>query len=79
VKRLAAIVLLLLFHFALVRALSGADFMGALAAARHAHVALAAGFALLMMVRLVTIVLLPGFVFASIIKIFDSIRRSNKE
>jgi hypothetical protein len=79
VKRLAAILLLLLFHFALVRALGSADFMGALAAARHGHVAMAASFALLLMVRLTTIVLLPGFVFASIIRIFDSFSRSNKE
>lgn len=59
-KRLAAILLLLLIHFALVRALSGADFMGALAAARHGHPALAAAFALLLLLRLLTLVLLPG-------------------
>lgn len=78
-KRLAAILLLLLIHFALVRALSGADFMGALAAARHGHPALAAAFALLLLLRLLTLVLLPGFVFASIIRIFDSFSRPNNE
>jgi hypothetical protein len=79
-KRLGiAVALILMLHLTLLWALGGADFMGALAAARHGHVALVAAFTLLMMVRLAAILLVPGLLFASIIRIFDSFRRSNNE
>lgn len=55
---------LVALHWTLGRALDGADFMGALSAARHGHVGVAAAFALYLLVRLVVVVGLPSLLLA---------------
>jgi len=55
---------LVALHWALGRALDGADFMDALADARRGHVGTCAAFALYLFVRLVVLVGLPSLVLA---------------
>jgi hypothetical protein len=66
-KRLAIIaVVLVLLHLVLAAVMARADFMAALAGARHGHVATALGFALLLAVRFVTLVIVPPLVVAGL-------------